>query len=127
MHVIKIIKIPDSQHSVGTECPMLYDKTLSITLAPPAKTAQNLSQSFALSIYKGLLKQRTVLLYHLAGTLCFLLLCLPLTFNKLYYHHWRVEGGGVPGFLSFLGLGISSQDTKSAHTGRFIRDRKGCS
>jgi hypothetical protein len=35
-------------------------------------------------------------------------------------------GGMLQGFLSSLGLGISSQDTKSAHTGRFIRDRKGC-
>jgi hypothetical protein len=35
--------------------------------------------------------------------------------------------GGLPqGFLSSLGLGISSRDTTSALTGRFIRDRKSC-
>jgi hypothetical protein len=32
--------------------------------------------------------------------------------------------GALQGLFSSLGLGISSRDTKSAHTGRFIRDRK---
>jgi hypothetical protein len=42
--------------------------------------------------------------------------------------HLLIVGGGLlQGFLSSLGLGISSGDTKSAHTGRFIRDGKVCS
>jgi hypothetical protein len=36
-------------------------------------------------------------------------------------------GGLLQGSCLFLGLGISSQDMDSAHTGRFIRKRKVCS
>jgi hypothetical protein len=32
----------------------------------------------------------------------------------------------LQGLLSLLGLGISSGDMESAHTGKFIRKRKGC-
>jgi hypothetical protein len=35
--------------------------------------------------------------------------------------------GPLQGFLSALGLAISSRDMESAHPGRFIRKRKGCS
>jgi hypothetical protein len=54
---------------------------------------------------------------------------LPASEKKVSWLYCKCCGvrGEAPGILVFPGLGISSRDTDSAHTGRFIRKRKGYS
>jgi hypothetical protein len=75
--------------SACTECPMLYDKILSIKpvnhLSPSCKDCPDFSPPFALSIYKGPLKKKCASLSSDQSSLISLV-GLSLTFNKLYRH-----------------------------------------